>query len=128
MKDATAKLARHVADLKYEQLPRELVDLLKQCILDTLGVAIAASTLAPEAKIVLDYVNDLGGKPVLETQRPQRGQMARPGRLDDGDHAEPLRARNGGCHRAAAHAAERVSRWWRRVALSPIRPPSPTPA
>ncbi|HEY0339129.1 MAG TPA: MmgE/PrpD family protein, partial [Burkholderiales bacterium] len=60
----TAQLARHVATLRYEQLPRELVELLKQCILDTLGVAIAASTLAPEAKIVADYVHDLAGKEV----------------------------------------------------------------
>jgi 2-methylcitrate dehydratase PrpD len=60
----TAQLAQHVADLTYEQLPRELVALVKQCILDTLGVSIAASTLAPEARIVLDYVNELGGKPV----------------------------------------------------------------
>src|SRR6185503_18449755 len=37
--------------------------LIKQCILDTLGVAIAASTLASEAAIVADYVKDLGGKP-----------------------------------------------------------------
>jgi 2-methylcitrate dehydratase PrpD len=60
----TAQLAQHVAGLTYEQLPRELVALVKQCILDTLGVSIAASTLAPEARIVLDYVNELGGKPV----------------------------------------------------------------
>jgi 2-methylcitrate dehydratase PrpD len=34
----TTQLARHVATLRYEQLPRELVELIKQCILDTLGV------------------------------------------------------------------------------------------
>src|SRR3954469_8694290 len=60
----TAQLARHVATFAYEQLPRELVELIKQCILDTLGVAIAASTLAPEARIVADYVRELGGKEV----------------------------------------------------------------
>jgi 2-methylcitrate dehydratase PrpD len=49
--------------LEYEALPSELVDLLKQCVLDTLGVATGASTLAPEAKLVADYVMDLGGKP-----------------------------------------------------------------
>jgi len=32
-------------------------------VLDTLGVAIAASSLTPESKIVADYVRDLGGKP-----------------------------------------------------------------
>ena len=60
----TSRLAQHAANLRYDQLPRELVELVKQCILDTLGVAIAASTLAPEAALVADYVKDLGGKPV----------------------------------------------------------------
>lgn len=60
----TARIAQHIADLRYEDLPGELIELIKQCVLDTLGVAIAASTLAPEAKIVFDYVNDMGGKPV----------------------------------------------------------------
>jgi 2-methylcitrate dehydratase PrpD len=60
----TAQLARHVATLRYEQLPRELVELIKQCILDTLGVAIAASTLAPEARIVTEYIRELAGKEV----------------------------------------------------------------
>lgn len=62
--NATAQLAAHVASLRYESLPAELVHLVKQCVLDTLGVAIAASTLAPEARIVADYVEDLGGKGV----------------------------------------------------------------
>src|SRR5262245_5617212 len=60
---ATRKLARHAATLEYEALPATLVDLLKQCVLDTLGVATGASTLAPEAKLVVDYVMDQGGKP-----------------------------------------------------------------
>lgn len=60
----TRQLAAHVADLRYESLPRELVHLVKQCVLDTLGVSIAASTLAPEAKTVADYVEELGGRPI----------------------------------------------------------------
>jgi len=62
-KDATRRLARHAATLQYEALPPALVDLLKQVVLDTLGVSTGASTLAPEAKLVADYVMDLGGKP-----------------------------------------------------------------
>ena len=50
--------------MRYEQLPQALVVLIKRCILDTLGVAIAASTLAPEARIVAEYVSELGGKRV----------------------------------------------------------------
>ena len=60
---ATRKLARHAATLRYEALPAALVDMIKQCMLDTLGVSIGASTLAPEAAIVADYVKGLGGGP-----------------------------------------------------------------
>lgn len=60
--DATRRLARYAARLRYEDLPPALVRLLKRCVLDTLGVAIGASTLAPEARIVADYVLDAGGK------------------------------------------------------------------
>jgi len=60
---ATRKLARHAATLKYEALPPALVEMTKQCVLDTLGVSVGASTLAPEAGIVADYVSDLGGRP-----------------------------------------------------------------
>jgi 2-methylcitrate dehydratase PrpD len=57
----TRKLARHAATLRYEALPPALVDMIKQCVLDTLGVSIGASTLAPEAAILADYVKALGG-------------------------------------------------------------------
>ena len=59
---ATRQFAEYVAKLRYEDLPRSLVTLIKQCILDTLGVSIAASTLAPEAKILAAYVDEMGGK------------------------------------------------------------------
>jgi 2-methylcitrate dehydratase PrpD len=61
---ATKRLAGYTDTLHYDMLPPELVHLVKQCVLDTLGVSIAASTLAPEARIVADYVQDLGGKGV----------------------------------------------------------------
>ena len=57
------RLAEHAAGLRYERLPAALVERIKLCVLDTLGVSIGASTLAPEAAIVADYVRDLGGKP-----------------------------------------------------------------
>src|SRR5688572_10233441 len=62
--EPTKQFAEHAAKLRYEDLPPALVELVKQCVLDTLGVSIAATTLAPEAQIVFDYVRDLGGKPV----------------------------------------------------------------
>ena len=61
--EVTRALARHAATLQYEALPPALVELTKQCVLDTLGVSIGASTLAPEAAILAEYVRDLGGKP-----------------------------------------------------------------
>lgn len=59
---ATRLLARHVARLRYDDLPAPLVALVKDCILDTLGVAIGASGLCPEARTVADYVVDMGGR------------------------------------------------------------------
>lgn len=59
----TRKLAQHAATLRYEALPPALVEMIKQCVLDTFGVSMGASTLAPEARILADYVKDQGGKP-----------------------------------------------------------------
>jgi 2-methylcitrate dehydratase PrpD len=60
----TTCIAQYAAHLRYEDLPAPLVALLKHCVLDTLGVSLAATTLSPEAPIVADYVEDLGGKQV----------------------------------------------------------------
>ena len=60
---ATRRLAQHASSLRYEQLPAVLVERIKQCVLDTLGVSIGASTLSEEAGIVADYVRALGGAP-----------------------------------------------------------------
>lgn len=59
----TRSIAQHAAALAYDVLPRELVELIKQIVLDTLGVAIGASGLAPEARIIAEYVEALGGRP-----------------------------------------------------------------
>ena len=59
----TRRLAEHASNLRYEQLPDALVARIKQCVLDTLGVSIGASTLSEEAKIVAGYVEALGGPP-----------------------------------------------------------------
>ena len=60
---ATNRIAGYLAGLSFTDLPTALVELTKQCVLDTLGVTIGASSLAPEAKLVMEYVTDLGGKP-----------------------------------------------------------------
>jgi 2-methylcitrate dehydratase PrpD len=59
----TRQISECAAALTYEALPPELVELTKQIILDTLGVAVGASGLAPEARILADYVEALGGRP-----------------------------------------------------------------
>jgi 2-methylcitrate dehydratase PrpD len=43
----TRLVSERAASLSYDALPRELVELTKQIVLDTLGVAIGASGLAP---------------------------------------------------------------------------------
>ncbi len=60
--DAGRTLARYAAELKFETLPPAVVRLTKQCILDALGTTLAATTLAPEAPMFYDYVNDVGGR------------------------------------------------------------------
>ena len=60
--NATQTLAEYAAAIEYEALPTALVALIKQCVLDTLGVVIGATSLASEARIVADYVTDLGGR------------------------------------------------------------------
>jgi 2-methylcitrate dehydratase PrpD len=59
----TRVIAQHAASLSFEALPPELVELIKQIVLDTLGVAIGASGLAPEARVIAEYVESLGGRP-----------------------------------------------------------------
>ena len=59
---ATRALAQHAATLAFDALPPALVSMLKQCVLDTLGVTIGASGLADEAKILADYARELGGR------------------------------------------------------------------
>src|SRR4051794_28970315 len=59
----TRQISECAAALAYEALPPELVELTKQIVLDTLGVTVGASGLAPEARIIADYVEALGGRP-----------------------------------------------------------------
>src|SRR3954447_19818361 len=61
--NATRSIASYAAGIRFEALPAALVALIKQCVLDTLGVAIGATTLSSEAAIVADYVQQAGGKP-----------------------------------------------------------------
>jgi 2-methylcitrate dehydratase PrpD len=58
----TRQLATHAAKLRYEDIPPEVVDKAKDCILDQVGVELIGSTLEWN-KIAYRYVVEMGGKP-----------------------------------------------------------------
>jgi 2-methylcitrate dehydratase PrpD len=62
MEGITGRLATFLWDLKFEDLPREVVDQAKRCLLDFTGVAIAGTREAASAKI-FSYVRNLVGTP-----------------------------------------------------------------
>ncbi len=52
-------LARFVSELKYEDLPREVIAKAKDLILDQVGIMLACSSL-PWSKVIYEYVRDWG--------------------------------------------------------------------
>ena len=58
--DETAKLADFIVKANLAEIPPEACTLGKRAILDTLGVALAGSR-DPMARIMTDFVKDLGG-------------------------------------------------------------------
>ncbi|MFQ5682664.1 MAG: MmgE/PrpD family protein [Candidatus Binatia bacterium] len=60
MSKETETLAAFAAGLVYEKIPSEVVERAKDCILDTIGVAIFGSSL-PWSRIIIDYVKCNGG-------------------------------------------------------------------
>lgn len=59
----TRRYAKLVADLKYEDLPTEVVEKAKLIIRDGLGNQIAASAISEPARRVVEIVRTWGGKP-----------------------------------------------------------------
>ena len=57
----TQKLARYALDLSYRQIPSEVIERAKACILDTLAVSLYGST-KPWSKTVSDFVLASGAK------------------------------------------------------------------
>lgn len=60
--DATARLGAYIADLRYEDLPAEVVTKAKECVLDALGCCLFGVT-RPWTRIVLDMILEQGGVP-----------------------------------------------------------------
>jgi 2-methylcitrate dehydratase PrpD len=59
----SAALAHFVAHTRYEQLPRTAVESTKRCLLDALGVSMAATTLGEGVQAFADLARAQGGSP-----------------------------------------------------------------
>lgn len=59
--NATQRLARYAVELKYREIPAEVIDRTKSCILDTLAVTLYGST-KPWSKTVSRFVRDTGAR------------------------------------------------------------------
>ena len=59
----TETLAKLIAGTKYDSIPPDVIEAAKVVILDGIGVMLAGSREEP-AKIVADYVRDMGGNPL----------------------------------------------------------------
>jgi 2-methylcitrate dehydratase PrpD len=61
--DVSWHFAESVADTVYKRLPKDAADAAKKSVLDTLGVALAASGLEPAVRGLVDLVRESGGRP-----------------------------------------------------------------
>lgn len=57
----TEKLAAHATNVRYEDMPQEVIEKAKDCLLDQIGVELVGSTLDWN-KIAYRYVVDMGGR------------------------------------------------------------------
>ena len=57
----TQELARFACDLQYRQIPKEVIERSKACILDTLAVSLYGST-KPWSRTVSGYIRDSGSR------------------------------------------------------------------
>jgi 2-methylcitrate dehydratase PrpD len=62
-RDLVHDFADFAASVRYEDVPPDAREAAKKSILDTLGVALAASGLEPAARAVADIVREAGGAP-----------------------------------------------------------------
>ncbi len=61
--DTSYALAQNIVDVRYEDLPAEVIEITKKTILDTIGVLLAATTLGENgAKEIVELVMEGGGK------------------------------------------------------------------
>ncbi|MFC2058599.1 MmgE/PrpD family protein [Chloroflexota bacterium] len=60
--DASLIFARHIVSAGYNDLPPEVIDITKKCILDIMGVVLAASGTVPDAKVLADLIKESSGR------------------------------------------------------------------
>lgn len=60
--DAAFNIAKNILNLRYEDIPLDVVEITKQQILDTLGVITAASTLGEGSKEIVNLIKESGAK------------------------------------------------------------------
>ncbi|MFC1982581.1 MmgE/PrpD family protein [Chloroflexota bacterium] len=61
-RDAAFEISSHLANIQYQDLPKATVEAAKNSILDTIGVMLGASGIAPESAQMADMVRETGGK------------------------------------------------------------------
>ena len=61
-KDAAFALAKNVVNIRYDDIPGEVVESTKKSILDTLGVLVAGSGLESGCREVAELVKGAGGR------------------------------------------------------------------
>src|SRR5262249_1540761 len=63
LQSSTQRLAAFSADLKYEDVPADVVAMVKLLLLDTLGTTLAATTMGAGCRELASVAKELGGKP-----------------------------------------------------------------
>lgn len=61
-KDASQLIADVIAGIEYDDLPADVVEITRKDILDTIGVIVAASGLAPEPRAAIRLMMESGGR------------------------------------------------------------------
>lgn len=64
MKPVSHDLARFVADVRFAQLSPRAVEMTKRCLVDAVGVSLAASVLGEGVQPFIDLVGAQGGRPL----------------------------------------------------------------
>jgi 2-methylcitrate dehydratase PrpD len=59
----TLDIARFATNLKFDHLPTEVIEKAKHCIMDTIGCSLVGIAVTDHAKILVELIKELEGKP-----------------------------------------------------------------